>query len=62
MSVLQEASENVAKRNGVDLESFVWKTEKVKTIDGRIIQNEVKLIDCNEEQLKKFYVHCNTML
>ena len=62
MSVLQEASENVAKRDGVDLESFVWKTEKVKTIDGRIIQNEVKLIDCNEEQLKKFYAHCNTML
>ena len=37
MSVLQEASENVAKRDGVDLESFVWKTEKVKTTTENIL-------------------------
>ena len=46
----------------LNIESFIWKTEKTKELDGTILQNEVKLIDCSKEQLNKFYTHCEIML
>lgn len=46
---LQKAIED--KRN--DINSYVWRLQNGK---------EVKLVDCSEEDLNKFYKHCNEML
>ena len=46
----------------LNVESFIWKTEKTKELDGTILQNEIKLVNCSKEQLVKFYNHCETML
>ena len=45
-----------AKTN--DVKSFVWKFARKS--DGS--QEEIKLVDATEEQLKQFYNHCNSML
>ncbi len=54
---LTEALEN--KKN--DVNSFVWKGPK-KYIDGKRTQEEFRLVDASEEQLKKCYAHCMSML
>lgn len=54
--------DNLVKEIKTDLSSLIWKTEKVKNLDGKLIQNEIKLIDCSKNQLQNFYEHCKTML
>lgn len=49
----------VTKSN--DINTFVWKGPK-KEVNGKIVQEEVVLKDATEEQLKKFLMHCNSML
>jgi hypothetical protein len=51
---LQEAIE--AKNN--DIKTFIWKTAKKQ--DGT--QDIINLADATEEQLNKFYKHCQSML
>ena len=51
---LQEAFEN-------DVNSFIWKGEK-KEVNGKFVQDEIKLMDATPEQLNQFMSHCNTML
>lgn len=53
------AAAQVAKSN--DINTFVWKGPK-KEINGKMVQEEVALKDATEEQLKKFLMHCNSML
>ncbi len=40
-----------------NVEEYIWKGPRV---DG--VQKEIKLIDCNFEQLQKYYNHCQQML
>lgn len=54
---LMAALEN--KKN--DVNSFVWKGPK-RFINGKRVQEEFKLIDATEEQLRKCYKHCQSML
>lgn len=54
---LAAALEN--KKN--DVNSFIWKGPK-KYINGERVQEEFKLMDATEEQLKKCYAHCKSML
>jgi hypothetical protein len=54
---LTEAFEN--KKN--DVNSFIWKGPK-KFVNGKRVQEELKLMDAPEEQLKKYYAHCKSML
>lgn len=54
---LQEAFDR--KRN--DITTYVWKFKKTYGKDS-VKQDEVKLVDCSVEELKKFYHHCETML
>lgn len=41
--------------------NFIWKGPKRK-VNGQIVQDEIKLVDATEEQLKQFYQHCVSML
>lgn len=42
--------------------SYVWKGKKVKDENGNFIQEEVRLVDATEDQLRSFYAHCVSML
>ena len=53
------AAAQEAKSN--DITTFVWKGPK-KEVNGKLVQEEVRLKDATEEQLKKFLAHCNSML
>ena len=50
----------IAKKNN-DINTFVWKGRKVE-MNGQLVQNEKKLVDCTEEELRTFYNHCESML
>lgn len=50
----------IAKKNS-DVNSFVWKGPKVE-VNGQFVQEERKLMDCSEEELRSFYNHCESML
>lgn len=55
MSQLKEAFENAS------LQSYVWKGAKKKEGD-KIIQESVKLMDMDSDELNKCYNHCKKML
>lgn len=42
--------------------TYVWKGKKEKNDDGTYTQEVVNLIDATEEQLRRFYQHCISML
>ena len=44
------------------LESFIWKGSKSLDATGKYQQNEKKLVDMSEQELKSAYNHCKTML
>ena len=44
------------------LKSYVWKGKKDRLENGETEQEVVNLMDASEEQLKRFYAHCNSML
>lgn len=50
----------IAKRDN-DVTTFVWKGRKIE-VNGHLIQEEKRLIDCSEQDLKGFYKHCESML
>lgn len=54
---LSEALEN--KKN--DINSFIWKGPK-HVVNGKKVQDEFRLVDATEEQLKECFNHCNSML
>lgn len=54
---LNEALEN--KKN--DVNSFVWKGPK-HYLNGKRVQDEFRLMDATEEQLRQCLAHCNSML
>lgn len=50
----------IDKKNN-DITTFIWKGKKVE-VDGKFVQEEKRLVDCTEDELKSFYQHCETML
>lgn len=50
----------IAKKNN-DINTFIWKGRKVE-VNGQLVQEEKRLIDCSEEELRTFYNHCESML
>lgn len=44
-----------------DVNNFVWKGPK-KFVNGKRVQEEFKLIDASEDELKRCYAHCQSML
>lgn len=49
------------EKKKTDINSFVWKGAKVE-VNGQFVQEEIRLVDASEEQLNKFYSHCESML
>lgn len=56
MSVLGDALQEALNANSIN--TYVWKGPK----NPNGVQEEVRLIDCNYDQLHKFYKHCMQML
>jgi hypothetical protein len=50
----------IAKKNN-DITTFVWKGRKVE-VNGQLVQEEKRLVDCSENELRGFYNHCESML
>jgi len=61
MIVGERLKEALAKKEN-DINSFIWKGQKVKNSNGDFEQEEIKLVDCSPEQLRSFYKHCESML
>lgn len=59
--MLKEKLEKAIKDKENDITTYVWKGRK-QEINGQLIQDEKRLIDCSEQELKSFYEHCNSML
>lgn len=45
-----------------DYRRYVWKGQKKLNSRGLYEQEEIKLVDATDEQLRSFYKHCSTML
>ena len=61
MTIIRERLEEAMASKKIDVKNFIWKGEK-KEINGVMTQEEIRLIDADEKQLKKFYNHCMSML
>lgn len=59
--MIGEKLEAAKKRKDEDIKSFVWKGRKYEKA-GQLKQEEKKLIDCTEQELRNFYNHCESML
>jgi hypothetical protein len=42
--------------------TYIWKGRKERLLNGETAQEVVNLMDASEEQLRRFYAHCNSML
>lgn len=61
MTILKERLEEAIASKNTNVNNFIWKGKK-QEVDGKIIQEEIKLIDATEEELNSFYKHCKSML
>lgn len=61
MTIIRERLEEAMASKKTDIKNFIWKGEK-KEVNGVMMQEEIRLIDADEKQLKKFYNHCMSML
>lgn len=61
MSILKEKLNEAFANKKNDINSFIWKGKKIKTADG-FIQEEIRLVDATEDQLRSFHRYCETML
>lgn len=59
--MIGEKLEAAKKRKDEDIKSFVWKGRKYEEA-GQLKQEEKRLIDCTEQELRNFYNHCESML
>lgn len=57
MTVLGEKLREALNDKANDVNSYVWKGPKVNGV-----QEEIKLVDADYDQLKRFYNHCEQML
>lgn len=60
-TVLGDALQKAMNSKKNDFSSFVWKGEKRKEGD-KYVQDSIKIVDMDADQLKKCYEHCEKML
>lgn len=61
MTIIRERLEEAIASKKTDIKSFIWKGRK-QEVNGEIVQEEIRLIDASEDQLRSFYNHCVSML
>lgn len=59
--MFREKLASAIDRKNNDINSFVWKGRK-QEVNGQLVQEEKRLVDCTEEELRGFYGHCQSML
>lgn len=57
MTAIEDAYKKAVEEKSNDIRNYVWKGPKVNGI-----QEEIRLIDANYDQLRRFYKHCMEML
>lgn len=60
MAVKEKLQEALAEKAN-NVKSFVWRGEKIE-VNGQLIQDEHRMIDCSVDELRGFLNHCNMML
>lgn len=60
--MMKEIIEEAYARKNEDLTQYVWKGRKTHTNDGKVLQNEVRLVDASPAALNEYYNHCLDML
>ncbi len=61
-TLMEEKLKEAMDKKGVDLNSFIWKGNKVLDATGKYKQTEKKLTAMSEFELNECYDHCKTML
>lgn len=61
-TLMEEKFKEAMGKKSIDLNSFVWKGEKVLDSDGRYKQSEIKMMTMTENELRSCYNRCKTML
>ena len=61
-TLMEEKFKEAMGKKSIDLNSFVWKGEKVLDSDGRYKQSEIKMMTMTENELQSCYNRCKTML
>ena len=59
--MFREKLASAIDRKNNDINSFIWKGRK-QEVNGALVQEEKRLVDCTEEELRGFYAHCDSML
>lgn len=59
--MFREKLASAIDRKNNDINSFIWKGRK-QEVNGALVQEEKRLVDCTEEELRNFYAHCDSML
>lgn len=59
--MIEERYKEALEKKKNDIKSFIWKGKKIIK-NGEILQDEKRLVDCTDEELKEFYNHCESML
>jgi len=59
--MIEERYKEALEKKKNDIKTFIWKGKKIIK-NGEIYQDEKRLIDCTDEELKEFYNHCESML
>jgi len=60
-TVLGDKLNQAIKAKNNNVETFLWKGSK-KIINGERIQSTIKMVDMTEDELRKAYKHCESML
>lgn len=59
---MKEIIEQAIKNKNEDIKQYVWKGKKTRTETGKVLQNEIRLVDATEAALNEYYAHCMSML
>lgn len=60
--IIGERLKEALEKKENDINSFIWKGEKIKNSNGDYEQVEKKMVDCSIDELKSFYKKCESML
>jgi hypothetical protein len=59
---MEEKFKEAIEKKGVDMDTFIWKGNKVLDATGKYKQTEKKLTAMSEYEINECYDHCKTML